>query len=176
VRTAVVLAAVTAAWGIARADGTGLTKEERAMLAHKHFQLGRDHYALGEYELAAREFEQGYANDPQPLFLYNVGQSARRAGQPDKAIAYYRRYLDAAPHAIERPEIEGYLRELERAPHAAASLPPPPRAAASRSRRLWIGLGVGSGAAAVLAIVLGVTLGVPRAPPASTLGTFHLVP
>jgi tetratricopeptide (TPR) repeat protein len=161
--------AVLAALIFARAAAAqaGLSDEERNQLARKHFTIGREQYEVGAWKEAAREFELGFQYSPQPLFLYNIGQSARRSGEVDKAIDAYRRYLQAAPDASERAEVEHYLRELELAQRTRPP-PPPPRS----HKKLWLGLGVAAGAAAVLAasITLGVVLGTPKGPPSTDLG------
>jgi tetratricopeptide (TPR) repeat protein len=130
--------------------------------AREQFRLGRDHYERGEFDAAAHDFEAAYGLQPQPLLLYNLGQSARRGGHPDKAVEYYRRYLAAVPAAAERAEVEGYIAELSR-------LPPPSR---PRSRRgLWIGVGVGGGLA-LGALVVGLSVGLGGHGP--TLGSYPL--
>ncbi len=146
---------------------TGITEEERTQLARKHFTIGREQYEVGAWTEAAREFELGYQYEPQPLFLYNIGQAARRGGDIDKAIDCYRRYLQAAPHAPERAEVERYLRELELEQRARPA-PPAPRS----HKRLWLGLGLGAGGAAVVAAVIAsaVVLGAPKGAPSTALG------
>jgi tetratricopeptide (TPR) repeat protein len=152
---------------------------ERIAVARQHFQMGRELYLKGRFDDAASEFEVGYRFQPQPLFLYNIAQSARRAGRVDKAIDQYRRYLAADPNAPERAEVERYLAELE---HLRAASTPPPTAPApapaphARSRRgLWIGLGVGAAAVVVAGVATGLALGLTRGAPSTDLGNHVFV-
>jgi len=85
---------------------------DQSSRAKAHFDLGRTHFTLGEFEAAAKEFEQAYQYEPAPLLLYNAGQSWRRADQPEKALAYYRKYMETAPNAPERAEVEQYIAGL----------------------------------------------------------------
>jgi tetratricopeptide (TPR) repeat protein len=91
-----------------------LTDKERTERARAHFEMGRAHFNLGEYEAAVREFEEGYRLKPQPLFLYNLGNAARRAGQLQKALVMFQRYLAERPDAPERKEVLSRIDELKR--------------------------------------------------------------
>ena len=72
---------------------------ERDARAHAWFERGRASFKLGYFAAAVEEFEQGYKYLPHPLFVYNIAQSARRAGQVQKALDSYRAYLKARPDA-----------------------------------------------------------------------------
>jgi tetratricopeptide (TPR) repeat protein len=104
---------------------------DRAARAKAFFDLGRTHFSLGDFESAAKEFEQAYQYDPAPLLLYNVGQSWRRAQQAEKAIVYYRKYLEAAPNAAERAEVERHIAELQESIENHPTAPVEPTAAPS---------------------------------------------
>jgi tetratricopeptide (TPR) repeat protein len=106
----------------ARAEAP-LGEKERTERARAHFEMGRAHFNLGEYEAAVREFEEGYRLRPQPLFLYNLGNAARRAGQKKKALEMFRRYLAERPDAPERREVLQRIDELQK---ELAAEPPPP--------------------------------------------------
>jgi tetratricopeptide (TPR) repeat protein len=124
----------------ARADAQEpIDPAERTQRARQYFESGHAHFKLGDWEGAIREFEAGYALKPLPLFLYNLGQAARRASQPARAVAYYKRFLEADPNTPERAEVEQILRELgsfiaaEQPPPA----PPPPAAAQAEPPKKW---------------------------------------
>src|SRR3982750_479369 len=65
------------------------------------------------------------------MLLFNLAQSYWKAGQNDRALVTYRRYLDADPVTPNRPRVEARISELEaalRPPHAEpASQPAPAR-------------------------------------------------
>jgi tetratricopeptide (TPR) repeat protein len=63
--------------------------------ASTHFKSGSAHYASGEWAAALDEFEAGYAAQPSPAFLVNIGQCLRKLDRLDEAALAYRRFLDA---------------------------------------------------------------------------------
>jgi tetratricopeptide (TPR) repeat protein len=174
----IIFAALLLTSAVARADAPS---GETVDVARQHYRLGLELYMKSRFDEAAIEFETGYRLQPQPLFLYNIAQSARRAGRVDKAIDYYQRYLAASPNAPERAEVERQLVELEQLraasrPPQAATATTPAAAPAPRSRRgLWIGLGVGGAAVVVAAVATGLALGLTRGAPSSELGNHVFV-
>jgi hypothetical protein len=107
--------------------------------AKSHFAAGRAAVKRHQYEEAMREFEAGYRLKPSPLFLYNIGQVARQAGLPARALDAFEAYLHAAPAAADRAEVQRWIVQLretvehDRATAAAAHAndPPAPAAAAT---------------------------------------------
>jgi hypothetical protein len=97
-------------------------------LAKIHYQTGRAHLERGEFADAIREFETGYKLQPLPLFIYNIAQVERVAGQTQKALEDYERYLKAEPHAPERADVERWIallrQSLQGAPTPANPAPP----------------------------------------------------
>jgi tetratricopeptide (TPR) repeat protein len=84
-----------------------------AEIARAHFATGLGYYDSGRYAEAVREFLEANRLSPLPALLFNIGRTYDRAGDPPEAVRYYRRYLEAAPEAIERGEVERRLGELE---------------------------------------------------------------
>jgi tetratricopeptide (TPR) repeat protein len=115
------LLAITALGPVASA--TPPSAAERARLARAQFDLGRAHFASGEFVRAMEEFEEGYRLLPLPRFLFNVAQAARRNGDWKKALTFYQLYLEKEPDAPERPECEQRIAEMRDAD--ARHLPPP---------------------------------------------------
>lgn len=62
--------------------------------AAAHFRLGSTRYAEGDYAGALVEFRAGYAADPVPAFLVNIGQCLRRLDRLDEAALAFRQFLD----------------------------------------------------------------------------------
>jgi tetratricopeptide (TPR) repeat protein len=102
-----------------------LNEAARVARSRAHYERARAHFNLGEYEAAMREFEEGYRYKPNPLFLYNIAQAARKAGRRDKALELFKRYLVVSPRAAERREVERAIAELERERAAHPPEPPP---------------------------------------------------
>lgn len=80
-------------------------------------------YNLGQYDRAAELYEQAYTLVQDPVLLYNVGQSYRLAGKPERALVAYKSFLRSAkPDAKTRRQVEERIVELEQA--VAAGQPP----------------------------------------------------
>lgn len=67
-----------------------------------------------DYARAAELFTQVYALRPETSLLLNQGRAYERAGMSAEAIAAYEQYLEEAPNADERPDIERSLGTLRR--------------------------------------------------------------
>lgn len=113
---------------------------EDVRTSKRHYKKGMTAYNLRHFDAAIVEFERAYALNPEPVLLYNIAQSHRQMGRPEQALFFYRRYLEGAPAAANRADVERRVRELEEqvkreskvAPPAAepVRLAPPPASAA----------------------------------------------
>ena len=113
-RVALLIVAVTNV--PARADKT---------LAQDHYKRGMAAFVLEDWNTAAREFELGFREEPKPDFLYNIAQSHYRAGHKERALVFYRKFLDMRPDARDRGEVEGVIVELEHALGLSPGAPVP---------------------------------------------------
>src|SRR3954453_4128242 len=95
--------------GIARAGDSNAEK------ARAHFQQGDTYFKLEKYANALQEFEQAYLAKQDPSFLYNIAQCHRLMGNRVEAVRFYKRYLNDAPNATNRPVAEKHIRDLESA-------------------------------------------------------------
>ncbi|HWE27346.1 MAG TPA: tetratricopeptide repeat protein, partial [Polyangia bacterium] len=100
----------------------------RASSAKIQFDKGQTFFDMGQYERAIHEFEIGYRLQPLPLFLFDIANVARVAGLNDKAIEYFRKYLQATQgadeaDAPERGEARRRLAELKSQPAAHGGKP-----------------------------------------------------
>jgi tetratricopeptide (TPR) repeat protein len=73
--------------------------EERA---RELFASGENHYNLGEFVEAAQDFEAAYSQAPNYVLLYNVAQSYRQAGDRQRALENYQRYLNEGGAAVPK--------------------------------------------------------------------------
>jgi hypothetical protein len=157
---------VVAGSATARAGDPGrVSPAKRTLLSRAHYEAGLARFNAGNFEEAVREFELGYQLRALPLFLFNIAQAARRAGQLQKALDHYERYLQEQPAASERAEVELRIAQLRAqlaaaappapaeppppaiAPAAAtvtlvAPAPPPPEAPRRKRTGVWVTLGV----------------------------------
>jgi tetratricopeptide (TPR) repeat protein len=114
------LALTTAFAGTSQAQGRGKQSAEA------HYQKGMKAYTLGHFPEAIEEFEKAYELRSEPIFLYNIAQSHRQNNKPDRAIFFYRRYLEADPEAKNRPEIEKRIKDMEAQLNAKPEVAPAP--------------------------------------------------
>jgi tetratricopeptide (TPR) repeat protein len=95
--------------------------------ARSQYDEGRRAYNLGQFDRAIAAFTRAYDRDPAPILLFNIAQSHWKKGEKERAVFFYRRYLDADPRTEQRGRVETRIRELEAALHAGRrELAPPP--------------------------------------------------
>ena len=102
-----VMLAISTAW----AGPSDNSDREAARVATKQAAAA---FNLGHYDEAASLYEEAYRLVPDPILLYNLGQSYRQANQLDKALIAYRSYLRTAPDdAPNRAKVKQWVSELE---------------------------------------------------------------
>src|SRR4029077_8453500 len=89
--------------------------DARTEKAREHYLQGDANYKLDKYANALAEYEQAYLAKPDPSFLYNIAQCHRLMGDRAEAVRFYKRYLNDAPAAANRPVAEKHVRDLESA-------------------------------------------------------------
>jgi Tetratricopeptide repeat len=77
-----------------------------------YFESGVRQYNLGHFQEAIVEFEKAYNIDPAPILLFNIAQSHRQLGDKERALFFYRRYLEQAPAAGNKREVEQRMKDL----------------------------------------------------------------
>jgi hypothetical protein len=86
-------------------------------------------YDVGKYNEAIEEYQKAYEIGGDPPMLYNIAQAYRLNDQPGEALRFYRRYLQRAPNARNREDVERKIAELEKTVEdrrkAQAAAPPP---------------------------------------------------
>lgn len=83
--------------------------------AKDHFKRGVKLYNLGHFQEAIPEFEKAYDLDPEPILLFNIAQSHRQNGSKERALFFYRRYLEQDPNTNKRADVEQRMKELAQA-------------------------------------------------------------
>jgi len=108
---AVLALALTPAWG---QSADALKK------AQASFDAAQSEYLQGNYDAAAKGFQEAYASRPFPQFLYNVAASYHMKGKKTsdvesykKAVEFYRQYLKEEPNAQDKPRVEKAIGVLE---------------------------------------------------------------
>lgn len=121
--------------------------DDAADRARQHNQAAKKLFSVGLFEQAAAEYTKAYQQKPLPVFLFNLAQCHKRlAGRAhvERAIFYFKSYLQNEPASPMREDIEAEIAKLRRdldalppprltpttVPVGPASIPvtPPPRA------------------------------------------------
>jgi tetratricopeptide (TPR) repeat protein len=100
--------------------------------AKAHFREAQKHYNLSEFSQALGEFKEAYRLQPDPVFLYNIGQCERQLGHLEEASRFYRSYLRENPKAPNRQDVERKIDEIDETLRAQAksestAVAPPPQ-------------------------------------------------
>lgn len=92
----------------AEAQTRGQIRRARVLFAH-----GLRQYDRHRYQAALRTFTRAYQLAPAPPIVYNIAQCHVALGRDDRAIESYRLFLQLAPSAPNRAEIERKIRQLQ---------------------------------------------------------------
>lgn len=84
----------------------------RTQQARRLFESGNRAFSEGRYRDALGYFAGAHELSARPELLYNVGRAAEEAGERDRALDAYRRYL-ASAESERREEVELRIRTLE---------------------------------------------------------------
>jgi len=72
-------------------------------------------YNLGHFDEAAQHYEEAYRLVPDPVLLFNIAQSYRLGGKPDKALNAYRAFLRTGDSQAPNREVaEKHIAEIKR--------------------------------------------------------------
>jgi len=113
----ILVALLFGATSVAYADDRGEAKA--------HYQSGVKLYNSGDYPGAIHEFTAAQAIAPADLNNYNLALCYDKLGDVDNGIKFYRAYLDKAPNADKRAEIEASIARLDAARVKVAPAPAP---------------------------------------------------
>jgi len=87
--------------------------DDPAALAKAHSERALDAYREGRYERAVKELEHAVELDPEGKDLYyNLGLVHEKLGNLDRALFYFRRYLELETLPAERERVEIMVQRL----------------------------------------------------------------
>lgn len=102
-------------------DSAAASKAAADKEARQLFEEGKQAFARGEMDVAIAKWEAGYAAKPTAEFQFNLAQAELKAERPDKAAEHLRKYLQEAPKATNRAEVESALKDIDAAAVRAES-------------------------------------------------------
>jgi hypothetical protein len=98
---------------VAFAQATETIEVDRRDAARRFFEKGEQAYAVHDYVLAAKAFEEAFRIVPHHAALWNCARSWHRADEKSRAANGYAKYLQVAPaDAPDRDEATAALAEL----------------------------------------------------------------
>ena len=87
---------------------------DRRATAKAHYETATRLYDIREYDKALREYKSAYLAQPDPAFLFNIGQCYRKLGQNQEALSFFQEYLKkASADDPNRSQVEARIRDIE---------------------------------------------------------------
>ena len=102
-----------------------------AQKAKQHYQQGEAYFKSKNFSEAMDEYQKGYLERPDSVFIFNIAQCQRLLGHRESAVEFYQRYLREAPDGAGRAVAERQIAALSAPPAnvsaaaAGAALSPP---------------------------------------------------
>lgn len=100
-----------AAEGAAADGGEARAQTERA---REHMERGQELYVQSRFLEAAEEFQAAYEAQPFSAFLFNAGVAYERAGEAERAVGFFERYLQREPGAGDADDVRARIARLGR--------------------------------------------------------------
>jgi len=127
----ILLAGTAGGLGSALAQQTTALTAEQKQEMKQHYEKGQRAYDVGKYADAIDEYAKVYEIGGNPGMLFNIAQAYRLNKQPGEAVRFYKRFLQRAPNAPNRADVEQKIAELEFDDKQRPATPPPPAPAAA---------------------------------------------
>lgn len=80
--------------------------------ARARFEQGQINYNLGKLDEAIVEFDAAYKLDPDPAYLFNLAQAYRLKANTERALFFYRRYIELKPDAPNLSDVRERIAAL----------------------------------------------------------------
>lgn len=99
--------------------------KDKAEKAREHYTQGEMYMQAGVYDLAVKEYREGYKLAPKAHgFLFNIGLAYEKMGDKKKAVEAYERYLEVDGKGKKAPEARARAVALRRQLDAEQVVPP----------------------------------------------------
>ncbi len=83
--------------------------------AKKAAKAGKRAFDLGRFDEALKQYEQAYELHPAAALFFNIGQCHRQLGNEERAVFFFRRYLESKPPAGQAKATQALIEQLETA-------------------------------------------------------------
>jgi len=90
---------------------SGVVLADARTEARAHFKKGMDSISAGKYDEGISELEKAYAILPHPNVLFNIARAYNEMGDLEKAVDYYKKYLETNPP--DKEEVGNLIKALE---------------------------------------------------------------
>lgn len=98
----------------ALAAGKGAAKSGAETAAKAEFKKGQTAYNLGRFDEALSFFSKAYEIKALPPILFNIAQCHRQLANYERAVFFYRRFLEMSPPGSPNTDaVKGLLKETE---------------------------------------------------------------
>ena len=97
------------ALGLLGVSSTALADERTE--ARRFYQQGMDLVVQGQYEAGIQKLELAYETLPHPNVLYNIARAYVEMGEYERALDYFRQYLETEP--ADREEVREVVAKLQ---------------------------------------------------------------
>lgn len=106
---------------------TPAVADSPAARARGHFKQGKAFQDAGAYERAAEEYKLAYEADKRPEMLFNIAQAYRLAKLKERALFFFKHYLEKQPNGAGADEARKHVVTLTKEideENAAKQAPP----------------------------------------------------
>jgi hypothetical protein len=92
---------------------TDKTNKAAASAAKKYFKSAELEYKLGRFDVALKQYSKAYEALPAPEFLFNIGQCHRNLGDLERALYFFRGFLNATKDDAAKKRTRDLIAQLE---------------------------------------------------------------
>jgi tetratricopeptide (TPR) repeat protein len=93
--------------------GASIAHAQDRKKAEQKFLEADKAYKAGDYTKAVQGFLEAYQIVPTNPLLFNIGQAYRLAGDSEKALSYYEKYVAFEPGGPQVPEAKDHIQKLK---------------------------------------------------------------
>lgn len=135
-----------------------LSRENKEQLLSL-LKRAREAFSAGNFQESFNLLQKAYSLKPDPEYLYRMGLCQERLNAPEKALKYYRKYLEEKPDSDRRGSVEKTIEQLEPKVDDTDEASPEADDTAGSTRPWAIATTSVAGASTIAAIIFGILYG-----------------